>query len=84
MIMLKRSFYSHSSRQHVPVATYRENMKQIISAIRGRGMNQIVLLTAPPIYEPGRKEHQISVRSVRCMEHSCSVICFSTPPVGNS
>ena len=52
----------HSSRQHVPVAEYRENLQRMVAAIRGEhGIHRIILITPPPVYEPARKEWQIQV-----------------------
>ncbi len=54
----------HSSRQHVPVGEYAENIKKIIKDVRDRGINNIVLITPPPVYEPARKEAQIQVANL--------------------
>jgi lysophospholipase L1-like esterase len=50
---------AHSSMQHVPLSRYRENLKEIVQNIRERGVTQIVMITPPPVYEPGRKEWQV-------------------------
>jgi hypothetical protein len=54
----------HSSMQHVPLSRYRENLKEIVQNIRERGVTQIVMITPPPVYEPGRKEWQVQVRNL--------------------
>ncbi|GFR50784.1 hypothetical protein Agub_g13049 [Astrephomene gubernaculifera] len=51
---------SHSQRQHVPVPEYGENLRKMVSYMRDAGVQRIVLLTPPPVWEPGRKVHQIS------------------------
>lgn len=44
--------------QHVALAEYKENLKQLVSGIRSAGVTRIVLITPPPVYEPGRLVHQ--------------------------
>eukprot|EP00195_Chlamydomonas_chlamydogama_P005506 CAMPEP_0202896324 /NCGR_PEP_ID=MMETSP1392-20130828/5346_1 /ASSEMBLY_ACC=CAM_ASM_000868 /TAXON_ID=225041 /ORGANISM="Chlamydomonas chlamydogama, Strain SAG 11-48b" /LENGTH=254 /DNA_ID=CAMNT_0049581637 /DNA_START=243 /DNA_END=1007 /DNA_ORIENTATION=- len=49
----------HSARQHVPVAEYKDNLLKVVDQLREKGIQRIVMLTPPPVYEPGRKEAQI-------------------------
>ncbi|KAG1681152.1 hypothetical protein FOA52_015595 [Chlamydomonas sp. UWO 241] len=48
----------HSSRQHCPVDQYTDNLRAIVVAARARGLKRMLLITPPPVYEPGRKAHQ--------------------------
>ncbi|KXZ45651.1 hypothetical protein GPECTOR_52g50 [Gonium pectorale] len=50
---------SHSARQHVPVEEYGKNLRQIVSHARAAGVERLVLITPPPVWEAGRKKHQI-------------------------
>jgi hypothetical protein len=50
-----------SAKQHVPLGEYAENLKKIIKEVRDQGISNIILITPPPVYEPGRKEAQVQV-----------------------
>lgn len=45
----------HSIKQHVPLLEYVDNLRFLIERIRQKGIQNILLITPPPIYEPARK-----------------------------
>ncbi|KAG2483419.1 hypothetical protein HYH03_017726 [Edaphochlamys debaryana] len=51
---------AHSARQHVSVDEYGKNLREMVAYVRSCRVQRVVLLTPPPVWEPGRKAHQIS------------------------
>ncbi|KAG1668157.1 hypothetical protein FOA52_005149 [Chlamydomonas sp. UWO 241] len=43
-----------SHAQHVPLPQFRANMRAMVAGLQKRGLRRIVLMTPPPVYEPGR------------------------------
>ena len=43
-----------SARQHVPLEDYKQNLAAIVTHVQHRGVQNIVLVTPPPVHEAGR------------------------------
>lgn len=43
-----------SEKQHVPLDEYVQNLRTIVQHVRSVGGNTTVLITPPPVFEPGR------------------------------
>jgi hypothetical protein len=52
----------NSARQHVPVAEYAANLEAIAARMAAAGIERVVFITPPPVYEPGRIRHLQEVR----------------------
>ncbi|CAL1405216.1 unnamed protein product [Linum trigynum] len=59
-----------SERQHVPVDEYKENLRKIVKHLKESSPAiLVVLITPPPVDEPGRKAYAMSVYGEKAMEH---------------
>lgn len=47
-----------AARQHVPVAAYSANLEAMVARMRSAGVPRVVLVTPPPVHDPGRVWHQ--------------------------
>jgi hypothetical protein len=47
-----------SQRQHVPMEEYASNLDAILREARAAGIKHLLLITPPPVHEPGRVAHQ--------------------------
>ncbi|KDD75310.1 hypothetical protein H632_c752p0, partial [Helicosporidium sp. ATCC 50920] len=52
------------ARQHVPLGEYISNVETMVHSLQTRGVEHVVLLTPPPIHEPGRVAFAKSFRNV--------------------
>ena len=46
-----------SSRQHIPLAQYKANLEDMVALARAAGIENILLITPPPINEVARVAH---------------------------
>jgi lysophospholipase L1-like esterase len=54
-----------SSSQHIPLSEYIFNMKSIVAHLRSRDICSIILITPPPVFEPGRIAHVLATYNVQ-------------------
>jgi hypothetical protein len=56
--MLHNCLEALRQRQHVPVEEYASNLEAILREARAAGIAHLLLITPPPVHEPGRVAHQ--------------------------
>jgi hypothetical protein len=50
-----------SEVQHVPLSEYRSNLASMVSSARQAGIDNLLLITPPPVHDEGRVKHQQQV-----------------------
>jgi isoamyl acetate esterase len=59
-----------SSRQHVPIPQYKDNLKAIIAHAKSAGIENILLITPPPVDEAARVKYNKGIHGVNAKETS--------------
>ena len=68
-----------SSRQHVPVAEFKQNLHSMIEHLRKSNISSIILIAPPPLCEEGRIQHNCQVRF--CTQHELTaLLCTHVAP----